>query len=533
MNSKDYLAREGFVALMQQVRPRIDFNEIEFLKVDPATRFNIVLYQGTDLSNESLHDCKEQLDSLTNTNVSVRVARSSELDAFEQVRTLGVLIDSSVRFHPKFLDFVINVFAETDTTVMYSDFNNEVEGSIERIALPAWSPVRFESIDYLGPVIVFDLNRLHLDPSEGLSRDRIVTKCHDESQRVSRVPRISYSCREWKGNRRSLAISNIRSDLISIVIPTRGVADEFNSLLERCTKSLKQQSVDSGVEVIVVVDSGFELSVVQNSMNALPTHWKSKFIEFKEPFNFSKKCNAGASQAAGDVLVFLNDDIELISKNVLAVFSSSAKCKHVGAIGSTLKFSDGSIQHGGITLQDIKPRNSYLDQFPHSTFTGDLEVSHEVSAVTGACLAISKSNFDICGGWNEELHNSYNDVDLCLRLNKLGLQTIVRNDLEILHHESLSRDSSFDEHSFARLKLLWPDELGNELFMRSPMVQGIGYQGKWGINRESRVDLSGRYFRYLLHLLKTQGLIQTLNSLFRRVTGKTANLLQFQSKSYL
>jgi GT2 family glycosyltransferase len=446
---------------------------------------------------------------------------------------LGVLIDSSVRFHPKFLDFSINVFAETDTTVMYSDFEIEDKGSIQSIALPAWSPIRFESIDYLGPVIVFDPDRLHLDPGERLSRDKIVAKCNDESQRVSRLPKISHSCKAWQGKRRSLAISSSRSDLISIVIPTRGVADELNSLLERCTNSLNQQSVDSGVEVIIVVDSGFELSVVQNSMNALPSHWKSKLIEFKEPFNFSKKCNVGANEAEGDVLVFLNDDVELISKDALAVVASSAKRKNVGAIGSTLKFSDGSIQHGGITLQDIKPRNSFLDQFPHSTVTGDLEVSHEVSAVTGAFLAISQSNFDMCGGWNEELHNSYNDVDLCLRLNKLGLQTIIRNDLEVLHHESVSRDSSFDEQSFARLKLLWPDELGNERYLRSPIAQGIGYQGKWGTNRESRVDLSGRHFRYFLHLLKTQGLIQTVNAVFRRVTGKTANLLQFQSKSYL
>ena len=238
-------------------------------------------------------------------------------------------------------------------------------------------------------------------------------------------------------------------------------------------------------------------------------------------------------EATGDVLVFLNDDVELISKDALAVFASSAKRKNVGAVGSILKFSDGSIQHGGITLQDIKPRNSYLDQFPHSTFTGDLEVSHEVSAVTGAYLAVSKSNFDMCGGWNEELHNSYNDVDLCLRLNKLGLQTIVRNDLEILHHESVSRDSSFDEKSFSRLKSLWPDDLGNEQYLRSPLAQGIGYQGTWGINKDVRVELSGKYLKYLLYLLNSQGLIETVNSVFRRVTGKTANLLRFQSKSYL
>ena len=198
-----------------------------------------------------------------------------------------------------------------------------------------------------------------------------------------------------------------------------------------------------------------------------------------------------------------------------------------------MKFPDGSIQHGGITLQDVKPRNSYLDQFPHSTFTGDLEVSHEVSAVTGACLAISKLNFELCGGWNEELHNSYNDVDLCLRLNHMGLQTVIRNDLEVLHHESVTRDASFDKESFAKLKSIWPADLGNEQYLRSPEALGISYQGNWGMNKGLRLELSGKNFRYLLHLLKTHGPVRTIGAISRRILGKTANLLRLESKSYL
>jgi O-antigen biosynthesis protein len=230
---------------------------------------------------------------------------------------------------------------------------------------------------------------------------------------------------------------------------------------------------------------------------------------------------------------FLNDDVEVLSEDAIAKLAELSLLDGVGAVGSQLKFSDGSIQHGGITLQDIKPRNSYLDQFPHPTVTGDLEVAHEVSAVTGACLAISKSNFAISGGWNEGLNNSYNDVDLCLRMNNLGLQTVVRNDLEILHHESVSRDASFDEDSLARLKSLWPTDLGNEQYLRLPEALGIGYQGTWGRNKHQRVDLSGKYFQYLFHLLKTQGLIRTIDAFSRRISGKTSNLLWSESKSYL
>ena len=518
---------------MQQVRPRIDFNEIEALDLAESPKFNIVLTNSNELSDEILLDCKKQLEEQGKANVEIHVKDDRETFGLDRARTLEVLIHSPVKFDPKFLDYVLRVFNETDTAVLYSDFKIENNGVIEGVKLPAWSPIRYESIDYLGPVIVIDLDKLQLDPNNPKSRGSAIQKSQEGQTGISRLPRYAYTCEMFEAITKPLEVSSTQPDLISIIIPTKGLSDGKNSLLERCLSSVAKQKVDTSIEVIVVADASFEPEVIWKSQELLPPNWTFKLIEFVEPFNFSRKCNLGAAEAIGSEVIFLNDDVEFISTDSLVVLALSAKRKNVGAIGSTLKFSDGSIQHGGITLQDIKPRNSFLDQFPHSTFTGDLEVSHEVSAVTGACLAVSKSNFDMCGGWNEELHNSYNDVDLCLRLNKLGLQTIVRNDLEILHHESVSRDSSFDEDSFASIKMLWPDELGNEPYLRSSSAQGIGYQGKWGINKASRVDLSGRHFRYLLHLLKTQGLFQTVNSVFRRVTGKTANLLRFQSKSYL
>jgi hypothetical protein len=115
----------------------------------------------------------------------------------------------------------------------------------------------------------------------------------------------------------------------------------------------------------------------------------------------------------------------------------------------------------------------------------------------------------------------------------MGLQTVIRNDLDVLHHESVSRDAGFDEESFAKLKSLWPADLGNEPYLRSPEALGIGYQGTWGINKDSRVELSGKYFQYLLHSLKTRGIIRTIDAFSRRISGKTSNLLRSEFKSYL
>ena len=518
---------------MQQVDPRIDFNEIEKLDLIREFKFNMILIKGFDLTELAFLDIKKQLQSLANSNVSLLSLEDVASDNAKECRNLGVLIDAPVEFERNFLDAALRLFTNSDTAVMYSDFQLKNQNEVECIQLPAWSPIRYESRDYLGSVLVFDFDKLQLSNKEELLRETIITQAREMSMRISRWPQVTYTCESFLDIQRPAVNLSDTSELISIIVPTRGIADERNSLLERCVNTLTKQVANSKIEVIVVADSGFDLNVIDRTSRLLPNNWKFKVIEFPEPFNFSKKCNIGASESSGDVLVFLNDDIELISKDAIEKLASSALLKDVGAVGSLLKFADGSIQHAGITLREMKPRNSYLDQFPRSTIAGDLEVPHEVSAVTGACLAISRKVFRSVGGWNESLYNSYNDVDLCLRLNQIGLQTIIRNELDIVHHESVSRDASFDESSFAKLKSLWPNDLGNEMYLRSPIVLGVGYQGPWGVQKESRNYYSGRYLKYFFFLSKQVGMRRTLQAIYRRVLGKSSALMKRNDKNYL
>ena len=241
----------------------------------------------------------------------------------------------------------------------------------------------------------------------------------------------------------------------------------------------------------------------------------------------------GAESASGDVLLFLNDDVELVSNFAIARLSSLALLEDVGAVGSQLHFKDGSIQHAGITLAEAKPRNAYLDQFPTEDLNGNLMVVHEVSAVTGACLAVKKSNFEAAGGWNELLPNSYNDVDLCLNLNSKGFQSIICHDLEITHNESSTRDSSFDEEAFRTLKLAWPLDLGSEKYFRSDLALGQGYSGLWGIHKIERKDFKGRYFAYACDLLTNRGIMALVGAIWDRITGRSARLIRVDSKRFL
>ena len=517
---------------MQNMRTRIDFNDIDNLGLSESPKFNIVLSKSNNLSDEALIDCKKQLEAQANANVEIHINNDRDLLAVDNVRTLEVLIHAPIRFDPSFLNDVLKVFIETDTALLYSDFKVECNGAIEGIKLPAWSPIRYESIDYLGPVIVLDLDKLKLAAGDPKSRESAIQKSQEDQARISRLPRYSYTCEMWEASIKPLELTSTKPALISIIIPTQGLSDDKNSLLERCLNSVAKQEVDSKVEVIVVADTSFEPEVIRKAQELLEPRWIFKLIEFKESFNFSKKCNLGVAESSGSALLFLNDDVELVSVNLIQKMAELSIRRSVGAVGCQLRFSDSSIQHAGITLSRAKPRNSYLDQFTRNTPTGDLESIHEVSAATGACLALSKDNFVLCGGWNEDLPNSYNDVDLSLQLNHLGLQSVIRNDVIATHHESSSRDETFDMKAFRILKNLWPTDLGSEMYLRSEEANGY-YQGPWGEMRKSHIDSNLGFGAYALLLYKTSGFLGLAGSIFNRLSGRTSRFLSVTHHEYL
>ena len=518
---------------MQQAHPRIDLNEILKPGPDFEIGFTLILFNGDHVDTEYMLDLKFRLQRQIDSNIAICFANEVKSIGGESNRTFGMLIDSNADLDVELFKSALNIFFNTDTSLMYADFEIKNGQDYEKVKLPAWSPIRYESIDYLGAVLVFDIESLKLELDQCSSREIIIQRAIDCSSRVSRFPHTLYKVTESVATGRSTRTPGDQANSISVVIPTRGIYDEESSLLERCINSLIKQEVSSRVEVIVVTDSGYANEIVSNVTNLVPQDWDFKHVEFMEPFNFSKKCNLGAAKSSGEVLLFLNDDVVISSNDALAKISSLSLREGVGAVGSILKFRDGSIQHAGISLREIKPRNAYLDQFPHSNLVGDTFVTHEVSAATGAFLAVSKQAFEFAGGWNENLPNSYNDVDFCLRLNQLGLQTVVANGLEIIHHESVSRDASFDENAFARLKTLWPDDLGNEMYLRSQEASGVGYEGPWGINKELRKDFSGKYVRYFIHLVQDRGFRKATVLAFQRISGKRSGLAGFRARNYL
>lgn len=245
------------------------------------------------------------------------------------------------------------------------------------------------------------------------------------------------------------------NDCVSIIIPSK----DNPEILKVCLESIKNYTKYTKYE-IVVIDNG------SNEDNR--NEYKKLIAEFGEnasytyerfDFNFSKMCNIGAKKATGNMLLFLNDDIEIIGQDYedtdwLSVLAGQAKQESTGAVGAKLLYPDSSyIQHVGVINyesscfahlyakavddENIKAHRNYAD--------------YDCLCVTGACFMLEKAKFDKAGGFDEAFEVTHNDVDICLTLYEQGYYNVLRNDVVLFHHESFSRgDDEIDEEKNRR-----------------------------------------------------------------------------------
>ena len=223
----------------------------------------------------------------------------------------------------------------------------------------------------------------------------------------------------------------------AIVIPTR----DHPSLLSRLIASIRTNS-RSGIFQIVVVDNGSVDAETKVLLDTLRRQPDVLVISHPGSFNFSLMCNEAARASCGDVLVFLNDDTEVKTGDWLDRLAAHALAPSVGAVGAKLTYPDGRIQHIGVLVGMGESAGHFGSLAPGDDpgWANRNLVVHEVTAVTGACLAVAREKFEVVGGFDAtHLPVELSDIDLCLRLNERGWQTIVDPSVHLLHEESASR----------------------------------------------------------------------------------------------
>lgn len=243
---------------------------------------------------------------------------------------------------------------------------------------------------------------------------------------------------------------------ISVIIPSKDNPD----ILKQCLISLeKTRKTDSGIACeVIVVDNGSK-DEAKCELEKWFANTGVTYLYQRMPFHFSKMCNLGAKVASGDVLLFLNDDVEAAQEmkeegeDFLQIMYETALRPYTGAVGVKLCYPDSQrIQHAGIVNLALGPVHKL--QFKEDTesfYYGWNRKMRNVIAVTGACLAVAKERFWQAGGFPEELPVAFNDVDLCFTLFEKGYYSVVLQDVVLYHHESLSRGGDDSREKLERL----------------------------------------------------------------------------------
>ena len=287
--------------------------------------------------------------------------------------------------------------------------------------------------------------------------------------------------REWHR-----VIYHLRSPLplVSIIIPTRDQA----ALLQRCLTSIREKTDYAPIE-IVIVDNGSTEPETHAFLHELARDPRIQIVTDGAEFNFSRLINRGVRIARGEILAFVNDDIETDKSDWLREMVSHAVRPEVGAVGARLWYPDGRLQHAGVILGLHGVARHAFQRFlpqPVAVMNRTFILSQNYSAVTAACMVLRKTGFDDVGGFDENLPNNFNDVDFCLRLRERGWQIVWTPYADLIHQESASRGRHSDSeerarllHDMAYLQEKWGEQLRNDPFYSPNLSDSDAFALAW------------------------------------------------------
>jgi GT2 family glycosyltransferase len=247
--------------------------------------------------------------------------------------------------------------------------------------------------------------------------------------------------------------------LVSIVIPTAGQRREVRYrdivLVEHCVESILGTSTYKNLEILCVVDSHVG-DATRARLRELGGE-RLKLVEFEDAFNFSAKINRGAVHSTGEYLVILNDDIEVITPNWIQRLLMYAERDEIGAVGGKLVWQDGRLQHVGILFENGGyPGHVYYGfSGPFNGYSNNVLVAQNFLALTGACMMVSRADFDEVGGFSIDFPMNYNDMDFCLKLVAKGRRNVYDPDTHLYHFESSSRSTDVEDWEKDKLRERW------------------------------------------------------------------------------
>lgn len=252
--------------------------------------------------------------------------------------------------------------------------------------------------------------------------------------------------------------------LISVIIPNKDHTED----LELCLSSMAERTSYENYEVLVVENNSEEKETFAYYEKLHERYPRVRVLVWEKEFNYSSINNFAAEQAKGEYLLFLNNDVEILTPDWMEEMLGICQQKEVSIVGAKLYYPDDTIQHAGVVLGlggiagHVMCRASRED----AGYFGRMVSVQEISAVTAACMLVDACDFRAVGGFDESFRVAFNDIDLCMKIRDMGRKIVFTPYAELYHYESKSRgleDTPEKQYRFekeiTRFREKWEDQL--------------------------------------------------------------------------
>lgn len=408
-----------------------------------------------------------------------------------------VLLDHDDLLQPQAIYRVAQCVLADDPDMLYSD---EVlvspDGSqvLQYFHRPAFSPEYLRSHPYIVHMVGFRTALLRqlggFDETLAISQDYdLILRVSEAASRIAHIPEILYQWRTHTGSaghekmaqvmatstavlqrhlertgQQATSVSGVSFNFfetrhqiaadqrVAIIIPTKN----YGHLVRQCVDSIRATTKQAQYDLIVIDHESTDAASLEYFAQ-IAQDGTATVLRYQGPFNFSAINNWAVRQLTRSYThyLFCNNDIEALHEGWLEQLLSQCQDPSVGMVGAQLLYPDRtSIQHAGVCVGAFGIAEHYgkfLKLPPDRVdiaFMGRLVCTHEVSAVTAACLLMRKEAFDAIDGYDEKLAVGFGDVDLCLRTLQLGWRVLYCPQATLIHHESITRGKAegYDPH---------------------------------------------------------------------------------------
>lgn len=370
-----------------------------------------------------------------------------------------LFLQAGDRLRPDAVFRFVEALQGGDFDLIYADHDAPAPGGRGRVPVlkPAWSPAMLRNTFYIGfPLLV---RRGLLRAAEAPRSGSGSSSLHEWILRVSGKARVGHIPRVLlqSGSAGPAGPAHRSSPLLRHGSSVHAViCSRSAGLLAECLSGLRR-TAGSRLERITVVGHGEGTTL--DEVRRVTENFGAALEPYSGPFHFARMCNLGARDSAAPWLLFLNDDVSATVSGWLDVLARHLEEDGVAVAGAVLRYPDGSLQHGGLVVGMGDgvghPGKGYHD----SRLWPWLWQTHEVSAVTGACMLVRRDVFEKLGGFDLAFPNNYNDADFCLRARAAGWRVVACAVDGLFHKECQTRAAGVRPAERLRFLSRWSHQL--------------------------------------------------------------------------